>query len=72
MSVKKIILIGAVVVLFGAWCFATETNGENKSFDADVAIRFYDRRVYYPGNDGTEPIFVKVSITNKGTQPFPG
>jgi len=70
MSAKKIVLIVAAAVLFGAWCFAAETDGESKSFDADVAIRFYDRRVYYPGNDGTEPIFVKVSITNKGSKPL--
>ena len=70
MSVKKIALILASAVLFGAWCFAAETSGENNTFDADVSIRFYDRRVYYPGNDGTEPIFVKVSITNKGSQPL--
>ena len=70
MSVKKIVLILASAVLFSSWCFAAEMNSENKSFDADVAIRFYDRRVYYPGNGGTEPIFVKVSITNKGSQPL--
>ena len=69
MSVKKIALLLSVI-LFGVWGFAAETTGENQSFDADIAIRFYDRRVYYPGNDGTEPIFVKVSITNKGSQPL--
>ena len=70
MSAKKIVLIVAAAILFGAWCFAAETDGESKSLDADVAIRFYDRRVYYPGNDGTEPIFVKISITNKGSHPL--
>ena len=70
MSAKKIVLIVAAAILFGAWCFAAETDGESKSLDADAAIRFYDRRVYYPGNDGTEPIFVKISITNKGSHPL--
>ena len=70
MSAKKIVLLVATAVLFGAWCFAAEADDESNSFDADVAIRFYDRRVYYPGNDGTEPIFVKVSITNKGSKPL--
>lgn len=70
MSAKKIVSIVVAAVLFGVWCFAAETDTESKSFDADVAIRFYDRRVYYPGNDGTEPIFVKVSITNKGSKPL--
>lgn len=67
---KKITLLLSVA-LFGAWCFAAEmAGGEDKAFEADISIRFYDRRVYYPGNDGTEPIFVKVSITNKGSQPL--
>lgn len=30
----------------------------------DISIRFYDRRVYYPGDSSGEPIFVQVSITN--------
>lgn len=66
---KKIILLLSVA-LFGIGCFAAETVIENQSFDADISIRFYDRRVYYPGNEGTDPIFVKVSITNKGSQPL--
>ena len=66
---RKIVLIVSALLL-GVWCFAAESAGEKQSFDADIAIRFYDRRVYYPGNDGTEPIFVKVSITNKGSQPL--
>lgn len=70
MFVKKIALVVASALVFSTWCFAAEMESEGNSFDADIAIRFYDRRVYYPGNDGMEPIFVKVSITNKGSQPL--
>lgn len=66
---KKLVLILSVI-LFGLYGFAAETDSETQPFDADIAIRFYDRRVYYPGNDGTEPIFVKVSITNKSSLPL--
>lgn len=58
------------MVLLSVWCAAAEDAVENQIFDADVSIRFYDRRVYYPGNDAAEPIFVKVSITNKSAQPL--
>ncbi len=35
---------------------------------ADVAIRFYDRQIYYPGESSSEPIFVQVSITNNSPE----
>ena len=35
---------------------------------ADVSIRFYDRRVYYPGSGASEPIFVQISITNNKSE----
>ena len=36
--------------------------------DADVAIRFYNRSVYYPGNSPAENILVQLTITNKQAQ----
>ncbi len=62
---KKIILTVSFC-FFAILCFAVE----KQSFDADVSIRFYDRRIYYPGNDAAEPIFVKISITNRGADPL--
>jgi len=67
--VKKILFI-LLTAFLSVLCFAAETAEETRRFEADVSIRFYDRRVYYPGNDGTEPIFVKVAITNTGAQPL--
>lgn len=66
---KKILFI-LLTAFLSVLCFAAETAEETRRFEADVSIRFYDRRVYYPGNDGTEPIFVKVAITNTGAQPL--
>lgn len=34
----------------------------------DISIRFYDRRIYYPGESSGEPIFVQVSITNNNPE----
>ncbi|WP_425304538.1 hypothetical protein [Treponema pedis] len=36
----------------------------------EVSIRFYDRRVYYPGENAAEPIFLQVSITNNNAETF--
>lgn len=35
-----------------------------------ISIRFYDRRIYYPGDGDSEPIFIQISITNNGTEPL--
>lgn len=68
-SVKKIILM--LLALSLAVCgFSTETEIKNEPFEADISIRFYDRRVYYPGNNSAEPIFVRVSITNTSAKPL--
>ena len=34
----------------------------------DISIKFYDRRIYYPGESAGEPIFVQVSITNNNPE----
>ena len=35
--------------------------------NAEVSIRFYDKTMYYPGNDEDNPINVYITISNKGT-----
>lgn len=45
--------------------FANEVKNVN---DEIVSIRFYDKSVYYPGGASSEPIFVKVAITNNGKE----
>lgn len=34
---------------------------------AEVAIKFYNKTMYYPGNDAENPVNVKVTIANKGS-----
>lgn len=36
----------------------------------NISIQFYDKQVYYPGDSSSEPIFVKISITNNNTETF--
>lgn len=38
--------------------------------DADVSIKYYDRTMYYPGNPDDNPVFVRVTVSNKGTRPL--
>ncbi|MGP1455790.1 MAG: hypothetical protein ACTTJ7_08575 [Treponema sp.] len=66
---KKIILTLAFS-FFAVICFAGEAMNAQQPFDANVSIKFYNRRIYYPGNDTAEPIFVKIAITNTGTEPL--
>ena len=35
--------------------------------NADVSIAFYDKTIYYPGSAQDNPIYVRVTIANKGT-----
>lgn len=58
---KKII---ALCLLSFAFVYAE--NGDSDQITGDISIRFYDRRIYYPGNAASEPMFVKFSITNTG------
>lgn len=48
----------ALTFLLAAFPFAT-------AGEVDVAIRFYDKRVYYAGKDGG-PVRVQVTVANKG------
>ena len=35
--------------------------------DADISIKYYDRTMYYPGNTDENPVFVRVTVSNRGT-----
>lgn len=57
---KVFATIAAVFILNGL--FSEEPEKET------VSIRFYDKSVYYPGGSSSEPIFVKIAITNNGSE----
>lgn len=41
------------------------------AFDSiEVSISFYDKTIYYPANVSNNPIYIYVSITNKGPETF--
>ena len=61
---RKILL----VLMFFSLIFCTFADDVETQDGKKVSIRFYTKSVYYPGGIETEPIFVKVSITNNNAQ----
>ena len=35
--------------------------------NTDIAIKFYDRTMYYPGNSEDNPVYVHITVANKGS-----
>ncbi|QSH94476.1 hypothetical protein [Treponema phagedenis] len=62
---KKIIFI--LLSCFYICAVGAEESEPQIDGKASVAIKFYDRRIYFPGDSDSEPIFIRVSITNTGT-----
>jgi len=56
------------VLMFFSLIFCTFADDVEMQDGKKVSIRFYTKTVYYPGGIETEPIFVKVSITNNNAQ----
>ena len=61
---KKSFLIIAFFALFAHSIFAQSAGYSN----ASVSIKFFDRTMYYPGSADDNPIFVHVTIKNKGPE----
>ncbi len=48
---------------------SSEQNSENSNFSAaEINIKYYDRTVYYSGNSSDNPIYVRVTIINNGSE----
>ena len=41
---------------------------ESNFSSAEVSIKFYDRTIYYSGNSSDNPIYVRVTIVNNGSE----
>ncbi|MBR5095948.1 MAG: hypothetical protein IK094_02445, partial [Treponema sp.] len=61
---KKSFVIIAFFALFAHSVFAQTLDYSN----ANVSIKFFDRTMYYPGSAEDNPIFVHVTIKNKGPE----
>ncbi len=45
----------------------TPEKSEQKLENAEVSIKFYDRTVYYPGDSENNPVYVYITVSNKGS-----
>ena len=58
----------AIIAVFAGFAQLAFSEEAKKYADAKVNISFYDRTMYYPSGTGDNPIYVHVSIVNKGTE----
>jgi len=73
---KTQLLIIATLLLFAHTVVAedsvtdksTSKNINANMQNADVNIGFYNRTMYYPGNSEDNPIYIHVSVSNKGSE----
>jgi hypothetical protein len=65
---RKIFLIISLFALFGQAFYAQTTPENTYTYaDASVSIKFYDKTMYYPGDADTNPVFVHITVKNRGT-----
>lgn len=60
---RTLLAIIAIFTVFAQSVAAQNVTGQN----ADVAIRFYDRTMYYPGDAENNPVYVHVTVRNTGS-----
>lgn len=67
MKRKLIAIISFFLILAQSFIFA-ENNKTSDYSKTEVSIKFYDRTMYYPGKAEDNPIYVHITIANKGTE----
>jgi len=63
---RKILLIISTIFIFGQLNSKDISSADYKN--ASVSIKYYNRSIYYPGNDSENPINVHVTIKNNGSE----
>lgn len=63
---RKFLLIIAIFLFFGQ-ISAKEITADDYS-NASVSIKYFNRTIYYPGNDSYNPVYVHVTIKNNGSE----
>lgn len=67
MKIRKSLFIIAILSCFAQFAFSAGSNTEEFK-DASVSIKYYNRTIYYPGNNGDNPINVHITIKNNGSE----
>lgn len=66
MNIKRFLLVVISISCFFAYAQVPEKS-EQKLDNAEVSIKFYDRTVYYPGDSENNPVYVYITVSNKGS-----
>ena len=66
MNIKRFLLTVISISCFFAYAQVPEKS-EQKLDNAEVSIKFYDRTVYYPGDSENNPVYVYITVSNKGS-----
>ncbi len=65
---RTLLIIISVFTLLAQFTSAEEKKSSMDYSKASVAIKFFDKTMYYPGSKDENPIYVNISITNNGTE----
>ena len=65
-NIKRFLLMVISISCFFAYA-QTPEKSEQKLENAEVSIKFYDRTVYYPGDSENNPVYVYITVSNKGS-----
>ncbi len=66
---RTLVAIISICAIFAQTLFCEEKSSAESDFsNAAVSIRFYDRTMYYPDEVETNPIYVHITIANKGAE----
>ena len=58
----------AIITIFAIFAHSAVAQSSRDFSKASVVIKFYDRTMYYPGSTDDNPIFVHISVVNRGTE----
>src|SRR5574344_140023 len=67
-QLKRTVVISIALILFFGQTVAAQTGGTDMSSfsEASVAIKFFDKTTYYPGDSDSNPVFIHIAIKNNG------
>ncbi|MCH5291381.1 MAG: hypothetical protein J1D88_06475 [Treponema sp.] len=55
-------------IIAGLAVLAQSALAQQNTKNAEVSIKFYDRTMYYPGNAEENPVYVHVTVSNRGPE----
>ena len=68
MKIRKLLSIISVLFVIGQVAVFAEDARTLDYSNASVAIKYYNRTIYYPGTADEAPVFVHITIKNNGAE----